>query len=87
MPPRSNKPKAPGSAPNGKFTALMKQLGTLSKEEKPAAGKAINAAKVELEAALAVAPRRIGTESRPAQGTHRFHPARAAAARSANCIR
>ena len=26
--------------PNGKFTALMKQLGTLSKEEKPAAGKA-----------------------------------------------
>jgi len=38
--------------PNGKFTALMKQLGTLSKEEKPMAGKAINAAKVELEAAL-----------------------------------
>ena len=38
---------------NGKFTALMKQLGTLSKEEKPAAGKAINSAKVELEAALA----------------------------------
>src|ERR1700689_1111412 len=42
--------------PNGKFTALMKQLGTLSKEEKPAAGKFINAAKLELEAALA--PRR-----------------------------
>jgi phenylalanyl-tRNA synthetase alpha chain len=39
--------------PNGKFTALMKQLGTLSKEEKPAAGKLINAAKIELEAALA----------------------------------
>ena len=38
--------------PNGKFTVLMKQLGTLSKEEKPAAGKAINAAKNELEAAL-----------------------------------
>ena len=38
---------------HGKFTALMKQLGTLSKEEKPAAGKAINAAKIELEAALA----------------------------------
>src|SRR5262252_6816520 len=37
---------------NGKFTALMKQLGTLSKEEKPAAGKAINAAKAELESAL-----------------------------------
>ncbi|HTR41819.1 MAG TPA: phenylalanine--tRNA ligase subunit alpha [Pseudomonadales bacterium] len=38
--------------PNGKFTALMKQLGSLSKEEKPAAGKAVNAAKTELEAAL-----------------------------------
>jgi phenylalanyl-tRNA synthetase alpha chain len=38
--------------PNGKFTALMKQLGALPKEEKPAAGKAVNAAKVELEAAL-----------------------------------
>ena len=39
--------------PHGKFTALMKQLGTLSKEEKPVAGKTINAAKVELESALA----------------------------------
>jgi phenylalanyl-tRNA synthetase alpha chain len=38
---------------SGKFTGLMKQLGTLPKEEKPAAGKLINAAKVELEAALA----------------------------------
>ena len=39
--------------PHGKFTALMKQLGTLAKKEKPAAGKAINAAKTALEAALA----------------------------------
>jgi len=38
---------------NGKFTALMKQLGTLPKEEKPAAGKLINAAKIAIEAALA----------------------------------
>ena len=37
----------------GKFTALMKLLGTLPKEQKPAAGKLINQAKVELEAALA----------------------------------
>ena len=37
---------------NGKFTALMKRLGTLSKEEKPLVGKAVNAAKAELEAAL-----------------------------------
>jgi len=39
--------------PQGRFTALMKQLGSLPKEEKPAVGKTINAAKVELEAALA----------------------------------
>ena len=38
---------------NGKFTALMKQLGTLSKEERPAAGKLINQTKVDLESALA----------------------------------
>src|SRR5256885_539143 len=38
---------------HGKFTALMKQLGGLPKEQKPAAGKAINTAKAELEAALA----------------------------------
>src|SRR5580700_3847400 len=37
----------------GKFTALMKQLGALPKEERPAAGKLINQAKIELEAALA----------------------------------
>jgi phenylalanyl-tRNA synthetase alpha chain len=37
----------------GRFTGLMKQLGSLPREEKPAAGKLINAAKVELEAALA----------------------------------
>ncbi|MFN7139373.1 MAG: phenylalanine--tRNA ligase subunit alpha [Limisphaerales bacterium] len=39
--------------PNGKFTALMKQLGTLPKEERPATGKLINQAKAELETALA----------------------------------
>jgi phenylalanyl-tRNA synthetase alpha chain len=38
---------------NGKFTALLKQLGMLAKEAKPAAGKAVNSAKVELETALA----------------------------------
>jgi phenylalanyl-tRNA synthetase alpha chain len=39
--------------PHGKFTGLMKQLGSLPKEEKPAVGKLINAAKAELETALA----------------------------------
>lgn len=38
--------------PHGRFTGLMKQLGALPREDKPAAGKLINAAKVELEAAL-----------------------------------
>jgi phenylalanyl-tRNA synthetase alpha chain len=38
---------------HGKFTALMKQLGALAKEERPQAGKLINVAKVELESALA----------------------------------
>ncbi|HMP81409.1 MAG TPA: phenylalanine--tRNA ligase subunit alpha [Verrucomicrobiota bacterium] len=45
--------KGAWTGPHGKFTALMKQLGSLPKEEKPAAGKLINAAKTELEAALA----------------------------------
>jgi phenylalanyl-tRNA synthetase alpha chain len=38
--------------PQGRLTGLMKQLGTLPKEEKPAAGKAVNAAKAGIEAAL-----------------------------------
>src|SRR5437867_9633080 len=38
--------------PHGKFTALIKQLGSLTKGERPAAGKLINAAKVELESTL-----------------------------------
>ena len=37
---------------HGKFTALLKQLGVLSKEERPIAGKLINEAKSELERAL-----------------------------------
>lgn len=38
--------------PNGQFTALMKQLPTLPKEERPAAGKRINQVKTDLDAAL-----------------------------------
>lgn len=36
----------------GRFSSLLKQLGALPREEKPTAGKAINQAKTELEAAL-----------------------------------
>jgi phenylalanyl-tRNA synthetase alpha chain len=39
--------------PHGKFTALSRELGSLPKEERPAAGKLINQAKVELESVLA----------------------------------
>src|SRR5437773_896165 len=39
--------------PHGKFSALMKQLGSLPKEDRPVAGKLINQVKVELETALA----------------------------------
>jgi phenylalanyl-tRNA synthetase alpha chain len=39
--------------PHGKFTALMKQLGGLPKDERPAAGKRINEAKSLLESRLA----------------------------------
>jgi len=38
--------------PQGSFTTLMKQLGSLPKEDRPAAGKLINGVKVELESAL-----------------------------------
>lgn len=38
---------------NGRFTGLMKKLGALPKEERPAAGKRVNAAKAAIEAALA----------------------------------
>jgi phenylalanyl-tRNA synthetase alpha chain len=38
---------------HGKFTGLLKQLGSLTKEEKPLVGKALNVAKGELESALA----------------------------------
>ena len=37
---------------DGQFTTLMKQLGGLAKEDRPLAGKAINSAKIEIEAAL-----------------------------------
>jgi phenylalanyl-tRNA synthetase alpha chain len=39
--------------PHGKLTALLKQLPTLPKEERPAAGKLGNQAKQELESAVA----------------------------------
>lgn len=40
------------TGPQGRFTALMKQMGSLPKEDRPAAGKLINVAKGEIEATL-----------------------------------
>jgi phenylalanyl-tRNA synthetase alpha chain len=50
---------------NGKLTGLMKQLGGLPKEQKPAAGKAVNTAKAQVEATLA--ERRSELELKAAQ--------------------
>jgi len=71
--------------PNGKFTALMKQLGTLPKNEKPAAGKLINAAKVELEAALASRREELELAAR-CRKNRLISRCPAAAACPANCI-
>lgn len=48
---------------NGRFTALLKALGTLPKEERPAAGRVLNAVKTELEAALAARREALALEA------------------------
>lgn len=54
--------------PEGRFTLLLRQMGTLPREERPAAGKAVNAAKAELETVLAA--RREELELRAALPRH-----------------
>lgn len=62
---------------NGQFTALMRQLGTLPKEARPVAGKQINAAKAELETALASRREELGRQAaRPAEPTDFTLPGR-----------
>jgi len=70
----------------GKITALVKQLGSLSPEQKPTAGKAINQVKKELETLLAkrrtvlelqsLMPERPGDLTQPGRhrGLGRLHP-------------
>ena len=61
----------------GRFTALMKRLGGVPKEERPALGKAVNAAKVELEGILGAARERLELEaSRPRFATDFTLPGR-----------
>lgn len=64
LPQLSNRPefeaaKARYVGPNGAFTALMKQMGSVPKEERPAMGKLINEAKQVLQARLDSALARI----------------------------
>ena len=59
--------KARYVGPNGAFTALMKQMGTVPKEERPAMGKLVNEAKAQLQAQLDAALSRIGEAEIAAQ--------------------
>ena len=80
--------KARYVGPNGEFTALMKQMGSVPKEQRPAMGKLINEAKarlqIELDATLArIAAAEIAAQLGPAVdptlpspdfGPGTFHP-------------
>lgn len=62
---------------NGRFTALLKGLGNLPKEERPAAGRVLNAVKAELESALAARRAALELEAvRPKQPTDFSLPGR-----------
>lgn len=62
---------------NGRFTALLKQMGGLAREEKPAVGKALNLAKQDLETALAARRQVLETlASIPKEGTDFTLPGR-----------
>lgn len=62
---------------NGRFTALLKSLGNLPKEERPAAGRVLNAVKAELESALAARRAALELEAvRPKQPTDFSLPGR-----------
>src|SRR5678815_3997327 len=51
--------KARYVGPNGEFTALMKQMGAVPKEQRPAMGKLVNEAKAQLSAQLDATLERI----------------------------
>ena len=59
--------KARYVGPNGELTALMKQMGTVPKEQRPAMGKLINEAKAQLQAQLDANLARIGDAEIAAQ--------------------
>jgi phenylalanyl-tRNA synthetase alpha chain len=53
--------------PNGELTALMKQMGSVPKDQRPALGKLINEAKTQLQSLLDDALRRIANAEIAAQ--------------------
>ena len=59
--------KARYVGPHGEFTALMKQMGTVPKEQRPAMGKLINEAKGQLQVHLDAALARIAEAELAAQ--------------------
>lgn len=59
--------KARYVGPNGEFTALMKQMGAVPKEQRPAMGKLINEAKAQLQAQLDATLARIADSEITAQ--------------------
>jgi len=59
--------KARYVGPNGEFTALMKQMGAVPKEQRPAMGKLINEAKAQLTAQLDATLARIAESEITAQ--------------------
>src|SRR3954464_7479180 len=59
--------KARYVGPNGELTALMKQMGAVPKEQRPAVGKLINEAKAQVQAQLDGALARIADSELAAQ--------------------
>lgn len=59
--------KARFVGPNGELTVLMKQMGTVPKEQRPAVGKLINECKIRVQALLDEALARIATAELKAQ--------------------
>jgi phenylalanyl-tRNA synthetase alpha chain len=59
--------KARFVGPNGELTALMKQMGSVPKEQRPAMGKLVNEAKAQLQSQLDAALARIAAAELQAQ--------------------
>ena len=59
--------KARFVGPNGELTALMKQMGTVPKEQRPAMGKLINETKTQLQSLLDAALARVEASELTAQ--------------------